>query len=624
MKNFYGSFVTLFLIFTIAYQANLYSQSLTPSTRRSSANVLINKKADLKSDIISDNKIQVFSKATLSGTEYFSEDFDNVPGSTSGGAGTYAFPSGWVLTNVDGLTPASTVSYVNDAWERREDFAIDATDSAAFSTSWYTPAGQADDWMISPPIYIGENTVLYWNAVTYDPAYPDGYEVRISTTTQDVAGCLANSALFSVAAENTNWTERSVDLTAAGYSNQTIYIAWRNNSNDKFLLLIDDIVVRENLQYDAQITSVSQPSEYTMIPVWQNYPLELAGSIKNNGQDTLSNVGLTADIYQNGLLVHTEVSSPVTSLLPDSTISINLNSYVPVDTGIVEIKYSVSIAEIDQDSSNDSGSTNQVYISENEFARDNNVVLGSLGIGAGNGGELGQSYVLENAGYVRGIKFYLTYCYPDQPLFAYVRNFENGTPTDIIAMTDTIYAPDSSAQWFTLDISGGEVALPADTIVVTINEVDSTLTLGTSSSIFTSGAGWVNWPTNPYGTWTNVEDFGVLYAHPFMIRTLIYEDSLLTEVEPFITTVNEYVLSQNYPNPFNPSTTINFQLAQSALVTIKIYDVLGNEVKTLLNENKPAGNYNVSFDASNLASGVYFYELRANDFVSSKKMILMK
>ena len=85
-----------------------------------------------------------------------------------------------------------------------------------------------------------------------------------------------------------------------------------------------------------------------------------------------------------------------------------------------------------------------------------------------------------------------------------------------------------------------------------------------------------------------------------------------------------YNLSQNFPNPFNPATTINFQIPQTGFVALKIYDILGKEVATLVNEQKPQGRYSVNFDASRLASGVYIYQLRVNDYVSSKKMMLLK
>ena len=85
-----------------------------------------------------------------------------------------------------------------------------------------------------------------------------------------------------------------------------------------------------------------------------------------------------------------------------------------------------------------------------------------------------------------------------------------------------------------------------------------------------------------------------------------------------------FALEQNYPNPFNPSTTINYSIPKSGLVTIKVYDILGREVTTLVNEEKNAGNYNVEFNASRLASGIYLYRMSAGSFEETKKLILIK
>jgi hypothetical protein len=87
---------------------------------------------------------------------------------------------------------------------------------------------------------------------------------------------------------------------------------------------------------------------------------------------------------------------------------------------------------------------------------------------------------------------------------------------------------------------------------------------------------------------------------------------------------NNYSLSQNYPNPFNPTTTINFSIPNSSNVSLKIYDILGNQVMTVVNEFKQAGNYSVNFDASRLSSGVYFYTITAGSFKDTKKMMLTK
>lgn len=86
----------------------------------------------------------------------------------------------------------------------------------------------------------------------------------------------------------------------------------------------------------------------------------------------------------------------------------------------------------------------------------------------------------------------------------------------------------------------------------------------------------------------------------------------------------KYELSQNYPNPFNPSTKLEFGIPEEGLVSLKVYDALGNELATLVNENKTAGRYTVNFNASNLSSGVYFYKLNAGNFTDVKKMTLLK
>jgi hypothetical protein len=85
-----------------------------------------------------------------------------------------------------------------------------------------------------------------------------------------------------------------------------------------------------------------------------------------------------------------------------------------------------------------------------------------------------------------------------------------------------------------------------------------------------------------------------------------------------------FALEQNYPNPFNPITIINFQLPIVNFVTLKIYDILGREVTTLVSEKLSPGTYNAEWNASGFASGVYFYRLQAGDFVETKKLLLLR
>jgi uncharacterized protein YlxW (UPF0749 family) len=83
-------------------------------------------------------------------------------------------------------------------------------------------------------------------------------------------------------------------------------------------------------------------------------------------------------------------------------------------------------------------------------------------------------------------------------------------------------------------------------------------------------------------------------------------------------------LDQNYPNPFNPSTTIKFSIPENSTVELTVYNQLGEFIQTLVNEEKSAGNYEITFNAQNLSSGVYFYQIKANNFVSTKKLVLLK
>ncbi len=99
---------------------------------------------------------------------------------------------------------------------------------------------------------------------------------------------------------------------------------------------------------------------------------------------------------------------------------------------------------------------------------------------------------------------------------------------------------------------------------------------------------------------------------------------ITTEVKELPGVPSNFELSQNYPNPFNPSTKINFSIPESNTVTIKVYDALGKEVATLVDKEMVAGNYSVDFDGSNLASGIYLYQLKVKDFVQSRKMVLIK
>ncbi|MHB8580205.1 MAG: T9SS type A sorting domain-containing protein [Ignavibacteriaceae bacterium] len=119
---------------------------------------------------------------------------------------------------------------------------------------------------------------------------------------------------------------------------------------------------------------------------------------------------------------------------------------------------------------------------------------------------------------------------------------------------------------------------------------------------------------NAYGDTTNATNNGVVFYTPTITGIFDKQNN----------TPNTFKLYQNYPNPFNPTTILKYSIPKSSIVTIKVYDLIGREVAVLVNEEKPAGDYSITFNASNLASGIYFYNMQAGSFEKTQKMILLK
>lgn len=455
----------------------------------------------------------------------FSEDFDGISGPTAGGAGTYTFPSGWRLRNVDNRTPATSVNYVNEAWERREDFQTNVLDSVMFSTSWYSPAGAADDWAWTPAIALtGSNCQLSWNAKTYDPMYPDGYEVRIMTMSSTPGGPTGGPAaignqitnstqVFSTAAESTSWINRTVNLTA--YAGETIWVGFHNNSTDKFLLVIDDVIVQQLINHNA---AVSEPSviEYPLTPITVGPEYPLSAKITNTGTQQITGVTLTADVYDaSNTLVHTETSAPAT-LNAGANQVFTLGNFVPTAASDYTLYYYSSMNETDQTNGDDS-LVRTFTVSDSVYARDNGVAVGQLGIGAGNGGYIGQQFHINTADTLTTVSIHVTAGYTGEPIAAVIWDMSGGFPNQIIASTDTLFYPDDSADTYILPMYSLTVLNPGD-YVVTAVEFDSTLAVGLTTEVFVQNTTWVDWPTNTFQPWGNNEDFGTQYHRAYMIR----------------------------------------------------------------------------------------------------------
>ena len=125
----------------------------------------------------------------------------------------------------------------------------------------------------------------------------------------------------------------------------------------------------------------------------------------------------------------------------------------------------------------------------------------------------------------------------------------------------------------------------------------------------------VQWISGTNSVFTNV---------PFNRYVTLSEDGTINSINDNIAIPDKFTLSQNYPNPFNPVTHMDFGISNMGFVSLKVYNVLGEEIKTLINEIKPAGKYDITFDGSNLSSGIYFYTMKAGEIVITKRMLLLK
>lgn len=252
-------------------------------------------------------------------TVVFSETFSN------------GWPANFVRVNRDGRNAATQLAtlYGSNAWITR---AIGPSDSVASSTSWTNPTGTADRWMITPPITINNaNHVLRWRARIVDINNPDGYAVyvRAVTSPNDTNTAGFTNQVFTVAAENQSWTNRIVSL--AGYNGQTVRIAFKNNSNDKYILDIDDINVLR-LQ-PLQLKNVS--STMSNFVDFANPATVVKGVIQNVGMQTLTSVKLNYSI-NNGPVVSQVFTTNFGSF---GVYNYNFSQFwTPTATGIYSVK----------------------------------------------------------------------------------------------------------------------------------------------------------------------------------------------------------------------------------------------------------------------------------------------
>ena len=201
--------------------------------------------------------------------------------------------------------------------------------------------------------------------------------------------------------------------------------------------------------------------------------------------------------------------------------------------------------------------------------------------------------------------FNFTTGFPTTPLLAYPLNNTGGVPIDTILY----WSPSATAVSYDFILAKGADFNPSTIVVNSEGITDTNYSVtGLQANTFHF---WKVRANNSFGTsnWSEVWRFKTF-------NPLGIDDDELTPTQ--------YVLEQNYPNPFNPSTNIRFKIPESGFTTLKIYNLLGQEVAVIVSESLVAGIYDFNFNGIDLSSGIYLYRLRVNDFSASKKMIFIK
>lgn len=165
--------------------------------------------------------------AANSQTDIFTTDFQT------------GIPVNYSVVDNDGLIPDAQVANFSDAWISLQD-PENSADTIVGSTSFFSPIGTASRWLITPAISLGAyGNFIEWQAKSHDASYPDDYMLLVSTTDNQISSF--TDTIYTVIGENFEWTTRQVSLSANGYNSETVYLAFVNNTEDGFILYLDDI-----------------------------------------------------------------------------------------------------------------------------------------------------------------------------------------------------------------------------------------------------------------------------------------------------------------------------------------------------------------------------------------------
>jgi len=182
----------------------------------------------------------------------------------------------------------------------------------------------------------------------------------------------------------------------------------------------------------------------------------------------------------------------------------------------------------------------------------------------------------------------------------------------------------------THDVTVQNFSFSPQSLTITVGDIVRWTNISGTHNVKADDNSFTSGPAAP-APWEYTHTFTAVGNNPYhcephqamgMTGTIIVQDPVGVSDDESI--AEQFELQQNYPNPFNPSTRISYAIPSASFVNLRVYDIIGNEIAVLVNEEKQAGNYQIDFDATELTGGVYFYQLLTGSFVETKKMILMK
>ncbi len=477
-----------------------------------------------------------------------------------------------------------------------------------------TGTNNIDNWLVLPALNIVSGDVISFYSRSYlNSTYPDSIRVMYSAAGDSTP-------------EGLTWVELGrFKVNTAGAWAQSTFTAPADGATGRFairyavvdggpqgtnsdIIGVDQIDVFTPASFDIQSLSVgSLNTQYSILPLSQSSPVSLSGDVKNNGINATTGGTALFEIFDtlSAAVVFSETVN-LPNINAGATATLNTtNSFIPSFAAALRARLTVSFPG-DGNTANDIAIGASTTYSDSVYARDNGLTTGSLGIGAGPAdGIVGQNFEVFNASTLTSVSFFMNDNFDPNPagtpVYATIHAQPAGSPPDnaVLATTDSVLITPgliaAGGQWFTLQLDGASLPLAPGLYYVGVHEVDSTLTLGTTTEIVTPQTVWVSWSTIPsppaVNGWASADDFGFFVT--YNLRMNFGTTSSINETE-----ANSSLISL-YPSP--ASSEINIRLEESLRnAKVEIFNAIGMLVKSMENVNDQ-----VKVDVSAFAKGIY-------------------